>query len=282
MDETSFTKKVFQGIAMGLANVVPGISGGTMALIMDIYKRLIHSINTLPLTLPIKLLKGENVKEDWKQIDFRFLIPVALGVMISTLLLARVMEYFLDQYSTPAYSFFIGLILASLIVVYKHIEPLGITEICAGVMGFLFVFFMMGGNGIDGAHTPLSIFLAGIFSIASMILPGISGSMVLVLVGEYHFMLHALNSLELVTITIFIFGGLVGLFGLSKILEYLLRRSTSITMAFLFGLVFGGLRIPLEKAAEGDIYIPFIVIPAALGAVLLLIMEYYGSRVTYD
>ncbi len=282
MKEISFIKRTLQGTAIGLANVVPGVSGGTMALILGIYRRLIHSINTLPLTLPIQFIRGEDVKEDWNNIDFRFLVPLGIGVIIATLLLARIMEFLLETYSTASYSFFIGLILASLIVVYRYIDPIGAREVLSGVIGSLVAFVVVGGNGMTGSHNPISIFLAGVFAVASMILPGISGSLVLVLLGEYHYMLHALNTLDTFNIIIFISGGLVGLFGFAKLLEYLLDRSTSMTMAFLLGLMFGGLRVPLETAMLNEPSLSHIVIPAAIGALLLYIMEYYRTSVTSD
>ncbi len=282
MKEISFIKRTLQGTAIGLANVVPGVSGGTMALILGIYRRLIHAINTLPLTLPIKFIRGEDVKEDWNDIDFRFLLPLGIGVVIATLLLARVMEFLLETYSTASYSFFIGLILASLFVVYRYIDPTGVREVLSGVIGFLVAFFVVGGNGITGTHNPISIFFGGVFAVASMILPGISGSLVLVLLGEYHYMLHALNTFDIFNIVIFVAGGLVGLFGFAKLLEYMLDRSTSITMAFLFGLMFGGLRVPLKTAMLNDPSLFHIVIPASVGALLLYLMEYHRTKVTSD
>ncbi len=282
MDEISWLKRTLQGIAIGLANVVPGISGGTIALILGIYKRLIFSINTLPLKLPLKLLKGEDIRQDWRSIDFRFLAPLAMGVIIATILLARIMEHLLASHSNASYSFFVGLILASLVLVYRYMDSPGPWEIAMGILGFAVTFLLTGGQLMSGAHTPVTIFAAGAFAIASMILPGISGSSVLVLMGEYDHMLHALNTLDIGTIMIFISGGLIGLFGLARLLEYLLKRSTSVTMAFIFGLVFGGLREPLGTALAGDPPVHMVVIPAVIGATLLLAMEYYRYSVTSD
>lgn len=282
MEEERFFKRVIQGMAMGVANVVPGVSGGTMALILGIYKRLIHSINTLPLGAPIRLLKGEDVREDWNRIDFRFLVPVAVGVILATVLFARVMEYLLETYPARSYSFFIGLILASLVIVYRRIEPIGPRQILLGMVGFFLAFFVVGGQGIEGTHTTLAIFVAGILSIASMIIPGISGSLVLVLIGEYDFMVDALTSMDLKIMFIFVVGGLVGLFGLARVLEYFLKRHTSMTMAFLLGLVFGGLRMPFRNAMADGAHFSYVVIPAMVGAFLLLAMEYYRTRVTSD
>ncbi len=282
MEDKNFMKRALQGIAIGLANVIPGVSGGTIALILGIYKHLIHSINTLPLKLPLKFLKGEDIREDWNNIDFKFLVPVAVGVIIATILLARMMEYLLDTHTNASYSFFVGLILASLLLVYRYMDSPGVRELALGIVGFLVVFLLTGGEGVSGVHNPITIFVAGVFSIASMILPGISGSLVLVLMGEYDYMLHALNTFDLSTIIIFIGGGLVGLFGFAKILDYLLERSTSLTMAFIFGLVFGGLREPFRGAVSGDPHILLVIIPAVAGALLLFVMEYYRAKITSD
>ncbi len=280
MEEIGFIKRTLQGIAMGLANVVPGVSGGTMALILGIYPRLIHSINTLPLRVPIKLIKGEDIKDDIEQIDFRFLVPLALGVIVATLLLARAIGFFLSSYTSATYSFFFGLILASLIVVYRYIDKIGLYEVICGFAGFFFAFFIVGAGGIGGQHTSLSVFLAGVFAIASMILPGISGSFILVFLGEYEYMLSALNSLDLPVIAIFLIGGLIGLFGFAKILEYLLDRAHSATMVFLFGLMFGGLRVPFERAMIDPPSILHVVIPAVVGALMLYVFEYFRTKIT--
>ncbi|MFW6038511.1 MAG: DUF368 domain-containing protein [Candidatus Saliniplasma sp.] len=275
MSSKKYLKRVFEGALMGMANIIPGVSGGTMALVTGIYDRLIRSINTVPLDAPIILLKGdyENFRKKLKEIDYRFLIPLIVGILIGSLLLARAIEFLLYSYPAATYSFFFGLILSGLGVIYKYIEDIDLKTIFWGVVGFLVAFLIVGVPTLQTSPSLPMVFIIGIFVIISMILPGISGAFILIFLQQYDYMLHALNEFNIPVIATFTAGGAVGLFTFSKFLEYLLERHKSGLMSFLFGLMVGGLRAPGAKVIAIDPPMYEIILPAVAGSILVLILE---------
>ncbi|MFO7991005.1 MAG: DUF368 domain-containing protein [Thermoplasmata archaeon] len=274
-------KRVLDGFIIGMANIIPGVSGGTMALIMGIYDRLIHAINTIPLTSPKHIIKGEfsEFKKKIMDIDYDLLLPLGIGIFIATLSGARVIEYLLDSYTAVTYSFFFGLIMASVGVIYKYIEKIDASNIGSAALGFLFAFFFVGLNPIQSNHSLPVIFFSGALAIISMILPGISGSFILVFLQQYHFMITALNDLDMPVIIVFLGGAFSGLFGFSKLLDFLIQHKRSVTMSFLFGLMLGALRVPITKAVSSNPSMLEVVIPAAVGALIVSILElHYVKR----
>ncbi|MFW6176607.1 MAG: DUF368 domain-containing protein [Thermoplasmatota archaeon] len=271
-----FFKRFVEGLLMGAANIIPGVSGGTIALIIGIYDKLIHAINKIPKDLPIPLLKGDvdGFKSKLNDIDFPFLVPIAVGALISIISIARGLEFVMDSYPAITFAFFFGLILASVAVIYKYIEKINIRSIISAIIGFVFVFYVLGIEGIEFGHGPIMIFFSGVVSIVSMILPGISGSYILVILNQFEFMVDALCGLKFSIIIIFSLGALIGIFGFAKLLDYLLQKYPSVSMAFLFGLMLGALRVPLVKSMNNATNIYEIIIPAILGAVFVAILEY--------
>ncbi|MFP4050158.1 MAG: DUF368 domain-containing protein [Thermoplasmata archaeon] len=261
---------------MGGANIIPGVSGGTIALIIGIYDRLIHAINQIPKDLPLPLFKGDidGFKSKLKDIDFPFLAPLAVGALVSIITIARGLEIVMDSYPAITFAFFFGLILVSVAIIYKYIERINFYSILSAFIGFLFVFYILGIEGIEFSHGPITIFFSGMVAIVSMILPGISGSYILLILHQYEYMVEALYSFNFQTIIIFVAGAVVGLFGFAKILDYLLQKYPSISMAFLFGLMVGALRVPLVKSVNNASNIFEIIIPAIIGAALIAILEY--------
>lgn len=259
-----------------MANIIPGVSGGTMALVTGIYDRLIHSINTIPIDAPMILLKGDfqKFRKKLREIDYRFLIPLIFGILIGSLLLARAIEYLLDSLPAATYSFFFGLILAGLGVIYKYIEKIDLKTILWGVGGFLFAFLIVGLPTFQTDPSLPIVFIAGFFAIISMILPGISGAFILIFLQQYDYMLHALNDFDIPVILTFIIGGTVGLFGFSRLLDFLLKNHKSVMMAFLFGLMVGGLRAPGLEIAAISPPLYEIILPALVGSILVILLEY--------
>ncbi len=261
---------------MGMANIIPGVSGGTMALVTGIYDRLIHSINTIPLDAPMTLIKRDfqQFRKKLQEIDYHFLIPLIIGILIGSLLLARAIEFILESHPAATYSFFFGLILAGLGVIYKYIEEIDVRNVFGGVVGFLFAFLIVGLPTLQTDPSLPLVFIIGIFVIISMILPGISGAFILIFLKQYDYMLHALNDLDIPVILTFLAGGVIGLFGFSRLLEFLLKKHKSIMMSFLFGLMVGGLRAPGSEVMAIDPPLYEILLPALLGAVLVIFLEY--------
>ncbi len=271
-----FFKRFVEGLLMGAANIIPGVSGGTIALIIGIYDKLIHAINQIPKDLPLPLFKGDvdGFKSKLNDIDFPFLVPLAVGALVSVVSIARGLDFVMNVYPAITFAFFFGLILASVAVIYKYIENINPYSIISALIGFVFVFYILGIESIEFNHGPLTIFLSGMVAIVSMILPGISGSYILLILHQYEFMVEALYSFNISVLILFSLGALIGIFGFAKILDHLLQKYPSVSMAFLFGLMLGALRVPLVKSMNNASNIYEIIIPAIVGAVFVGILEY--------
>ncbi len=276
MDLKNLVKNLLAGMLMGLANIIPGVSGGTAALVMGIYDRLIHSINKIPKDIPISVLKldPKGVRSRLDKIDFIFLGPLFIGSILAVITIARGLGYLLDTYPAPVYSLFFGLISGSIFVIYKYIDTIDLRVIISALFGIGVISLILTIQGSSDLHHPTLIFIGGMFAIVSMILPGISGSYILIILNQYEYMLEAVYTLDIPVITIFMIGGLVGLFGLAKIMDYLLKKARSVTIAFLFGLMLGALREPLKESVDTATTPLAVVIPAVLGAAVIIMLEY--------
>ncbi|MCC7550494.1 MAG: DUF368 domain-containing protein [Methanobacterium sp.] len=260
---------------MGTADVIPGVSGGTMALITGIYQRLVHAISQINANFIIAALKGNfaKSKEELMKWDFNLFIPLLLGIGLAVLTMSKIMTLMLTAYTATTYAFFFGLILASAGFVYKHVEELNLKNIVFLLIGFVFAILFVGLNPVQANHTLPVIFLSGMVAICAMILPGISGAFILLLLNQYEYMLAALNQLKFVDIITFGIGAVIGILSFSRILNYLLEHHKSITMAFLVGLMVGTLRLPYQKIATSmDSIIP-VIIAGVIGFALVIILE---------
>ena len=266
-----------RGLFMGSADIVPGVSGGTIALITGIYERLIYAISSIKFSFIKPLLKGN--LSDFKtklveEIDFELFIPLFLGIGIAFITLAKVISYLLDTQTAYTFSFFLGLILASAYILYTKLENLNIKLVIITAIGIILSYIFVGLNPIAANHSLIVIFISGLIAICAMILPGISGSFLLLLLGQYQYMLNALNSRNLIEIFVFCIGALIGILGFSKLLNYLLEKYESATMAFLIGIMLGTLRLPLMKisATVKGSWIPCIIL-AVIAFALIIILE---------
>lgn len=266
-----------KGLFMGSADIVPGVSGGTIALITGIYERLISAISSIRFSFLKPLLKGNftDFKEKLiEEIDFELFIPLLLGIGIAFISLAKVISYLLDTQTAYTFSFFLGLILASAYILYTKLENFNIKLIIISVIGIILSYIFVGLNPIATNHSLVVIFISGLIAICAMILPGISGSFLLLLLGQYQYMLNALNSRNLIEILVFGIGALIGILGFSKLLNYLLERYESATMAFLIGIMVGTLRLPIMKitATIQGSWIPCIIL-ALIAFALIIVLE---------
>ncbi|WP_397378914.1 DUF368 domain-containing protein [Pseudomonas sp.] len=228
-----------KGVAMGAADVVPGVSGGTVAFITGIYDDLLRSIASVPAALAL-FLRGRIV-EAWKAANATFLLILLLGIMTSIMSLARVITYLLVEHPIPVWSFFFGLILVSTHLVVREVQRWNASRVFSLLLGVAFAYWITVASPLQWGHDPLSLFLAGAIAICAMILPGISGSFILVLMGLYGFVLNAVKGLDLAVLLIFASGCLVGLVSFAGILRWLLVRWRDLTLTFLTGLMIGSL-----------------------------------------
>ena len=231
-----------KGIGMGAADVVPGVSGGTIAFISGIYEELLDAIKSVNATLFKKLFK-EGIVAAWNHLNANFLVALLLGIAISFLSLAKLMQYLLDNHAVLIWSFFFGLILASTVYVGQKIKKWNIPVIIGAIVGAIVAYIITDiSPAASVTYTPLwFIFVSGAVAICAMILPGISGSFILLLMGQYRYILNALTELKFDVIIVFILGAAIGLISFSNVLSWLLKRFHDITVAILTGFMLGSL-----------------------------------------
>jgi len=234
-----------KGVCMGSADVIPGVSGGTIALITGIYKDLIGALRSFDWAVVQKIVAFD-FKGAMAQVHARFLLVLFLGIVTAILSLARLMNYLLHDHPVPTWSLFFGLIVASVLIVGKQVNG------WLGKAGGCFVAGTISGSIIVNLipiNTPESlwfIFLCGFVAICAMILPGISGAFILLILGKYEFITGTLKNpfltQNIIVIVIFCLGCLIGLAAFSRVLNYLLSKYQNLTLAFLAGLITGSLQ----------------------------------------
>ena len=230
-----------KGIAMGAADVVPGVSGGTIAFISGIYEELLNSISSFNFSL-INVFKNEGFKSVWIKVNGNFLVSLFVGILISVLSLAKLIESMLENHPIVIWSFFFGLVLASIIYIGKQITKWTKGSFLCLILGAILAFYITTLNPMVSANSsPWFLFLAGMIAICAMILPGISGSFILVLLGAYKPVLNALNTKDFVSIIIFLVGAVIGLLSFSRILKWLFSTYKNYTLATLTGFIIGSL-----------------------------------------
>jgi len=231
-----------RGVCMGAADVVPGVSGGTMAFILGIYEELVDSIRNVARPPLWRALLGGRIGEAFAAINGRFLVAVGAGILTAVLSLARGISWLLRNEPVLLWSFFFGLVLASVLVVGQRIPRWTPALWGALALGTVVAFWLVGLVPAQTTEAAWFIFLSGALAICAMILPGISGSFVLVLLGKYQFILDAVNSRDLATLAVFVSGIAVGIVSFAQVLGYLFRRYHDVTVAVLTGLMLGSLR----------------------------------------
>lgn len=229
-----------KGISMGAADVIPGVSGGTVAFITGIYDELINSIKSIDLGV-LKLLVQFKVVDAWRKVNGTFLLCILGGILTSLLSLSKLMTYLLNQYPIQVWSFFFGLILVSSPLIFRDIKKWNTITIVAGVSGIVIAYFI---TIISPTQTPTNlpfIFFCGALAICAMILPGISGAFILLLIGKYEYMITSLISFNIPVIIVFASGCVVGLIGFSKFLGWILTAWRYPALALLAGFMIGSL-----------------------------------------
>jgi len=226
---------------MGAANVVPGVSGGTMALILGIYEELINAIHSFNYNF-LRLISLFKIRQAVSSVSWPFLLPVGLGILLATVSLAKSLSWLLDSYPAIVWSFFFGLILSSVFTVGRVLKEWRVPTITAIGLGTIAAYFLFGLIPVATPEAPWFIFLSGFLAICAMILPGISGAYILVLLGKYRYILDALNNRDFLILFILIAGALVGLLSFVRVIDWLLKRYHDLTMAILIGLMLGSLR----------------------------------------
>ncbi|MBK8973654.1 MAG: DUF368 domain-containing protein [Hahellaceae bacterium] len=230
----------FKGIAMGAADIVPGVSGGTIAFITGIYERLIVALSSLDrqcwLTFRERGLNGV-----WQHIDGTFLIILFAGILTSVISAARLISYLLDNHGIVLWSFFLGLILGSVVFIVKAMRAHNLSTWSGLVAGTLMAYAITELSPAEMVVTPVTLFISGAIAICAMILPGVSGSFLLLIMGMYGHVLGAVKEFDVLVLVIFCSGCLVGLLSFTHFLKWVLRRYHDVTLAVLTGFMLGSL-----------------------------------------
>ena len=288
-----------KGVAMGAADVVPGVSGGTIAFISGIYEELLESIASVNFKT-LKLIKTDGIKVFWEKINGNFLVSLLVGIGISILSLAKLISFLLENHPILVWSFFFGLVLASILYIGKQITKWNIVTVIVLILAAILAYWITTLNPLISGDSPstLFLFLAGAIAICAMILPGISGAFILVLLGAYKPILGAIDNKDIKTIAIVGVGAIVGLLTFSRILKWLFKHYKNSTLAVLTGFVLGslnkiwpwketltwrtnshGIKVPLNEQSispfsfDGESQLMIAIILAIVGFLMILILE---------
>src|SRR5690606_22502077 len=246
---------LFKGMAMGAADVVPGVSGGTLAFISGIYEELISSINNVNLSL-LNTLKKQGIKAFWTKLNGNFLLALLLGIGISILSLAKLISWLMENEPIPLWSFFFGLVVASIILVGKEIKKWNLGVILIFIMGAVIAYYITILPPSENSASLPYLFLSGALAICAMILPGISGAFILVLLGSYKTVLDAVHERDLMIIIAVGLGAIFGLLSFAKLLKWMFTHYKNITLALLTGFILGSLNKiwPWKEVLETKIF----------------------------
>lgn len=283
-----------KGFGMGAANVVPGVSGGTIALLTGIYSDIVGALNAVTEKETWKSLLHGRFREFWRLIKGDFLVALLVGVLLSVFSLAKLVTWCLTYYPILTWAFFFGLILASAVVMVRGIKDFRGADLIPAVIGLALGLVICTMSPTKTTDDIWFIFLCGAISICAMILPGISGSFILLVMGKYHYIMQAITDLNWPVIIMFGVGCVVGILAFAKLLHWLLARWERQTMLVLLGFVFGSLvrvwpwydgeavaaaqLLRTGSASSLDLQIPGAVIWCAVGIAAVVLFELLGSR----
>jgi len=288
-------------MAMGAADVVPGVSGGTIAFISGIYEELITSINNVNIAL-LNTLRKEGIKSFWIKLNGNFLLALLLGIGISVLSLAKLISWLMENEPIPLWSFFFGLVLASILLVGKEIKKWELSTIIIMIVGAAVAYYITQLPPSENSASLPYLFFSGALAICAMILPGISGAFILVLLGSYKTVLDAVHERDLKIIATVGLGAIFGLLSFAKLLKWMFTHYKNLTLALLTGFIVGSLNKiwPWKEVLEtkmfgekiitikeqnvspfsfdGDSQLTSAVILALLGFSVIFILEKLASK----
>ncbi len=229
-----------KGMGMGAADIVPGVSGGTIALITGIYETLLDSIKSFDLEA-LKLMSKFKIVELWKHVNGSFLFALLLGIFTSIFTLSKLITFLMDVHPIPLWSFFCGLIIISSLLILRDIKHWKVGVLLALPIGALLAFWVTSLHPVDSPEALYYTFIAGAIAICAMILPGISGSFLLLILGKYEGILNAVNQKDFFTLGIFAVGCAIGIMLFSRVISWFLKHHHAITIALLSGFMLGSI-----------------------------------------
>ena len=287
---------------MGAADAVPGVSGGTIAFISGIYEELITTISNVNVSL-FKTLIKDGFKPFWKQLNGNFILALLIGIVISFVTFMRLAKYLIENHPILIWSFFFGLIVASIYYVGKEISKWNVSTVLTLIVGAVIAYYITTLPSLANNDSSLYLFLAGALAICAMILPGISGAFILVILGAYKALSDAVHDLDIKRLALFIGGAAVGLLTFSRVLKWLFKHYHNLTLALLTGFILGSLNkvwpwkeviswrtnskgeeVPLieesimPSAFNGDPQVFYAVTLMVLGFLTIFILERLGTK----
>ena len=293
-----------RGIGMGAADVIPGVSGGTIAFITGIYEELIDSLGNINFGA-LRKWKNQGFKAFWKHINGNFFVALFLGIFISVASLAKLVTFLLEEYPVLLWSFFFGLVLSSAILVLRKITEWNVLSFVGLLIGTAVAGYISSIETVASGGESWYIVLSGAIAICAMILPGISGAFILVLLGSYNLVIEGIKDIDLKVIGLFAIGCVVGLLSFSRLLKYLFANFKNIVLAVLSGFLFGSLwkiwpwknRVGEEPLVihsdgkedwmmtnalpanyEGTPELTWAIVLAILGFAIVFVMERFGAK----
>ena len=233
---------LLQGVAIGAANAVPGVSGGTMALIFGIYEELLASIKALGDRQFWQALWQFRFIKAVRYLNWPFLLPLVCGALTAIVLLAQVLEYFLEHQASLVWSFFFGLIAASVFSVGARVQKWHLSTLITFFLGAVVTFSLVGITLTQTPENLIFLFISGALAACAFVLPGISGALILVLLGKYEFIINAVTQNDILSLLVIALGGVIGLITFAKFLSWLFKNYYEFTIALLTGFILGSLR----------------------------------------
>lgn len=304
MEKRSLRHYIFitlKGIAMGAADVVPGVSGGTIAFISGIYEELVGSINNVNISL-FKTLRNDGFNTAWKQLNGNFLLALFVGIFISLFSLATMVSWLLENQPILLWSFFFGLVAASIFFVGKAIEKWNLGTVGMLLVGTAVAYFITTLPPNENIDSLPYLFLSGAIAVCAMILPGISGAFILVLLGSYKTILDAVHERDIEIVVTVALGAIFGLLSFARVLKWMFKNHKNLTLAILTGFILGSLPkiwpwkkiletktfgekvIPIAEknispfAFDGDNQLIFAIVLSIIGFSLIFILEKVASK----
>lgn len=273
---------------MGTADLIPGVSGGTVAFLSGIYEELLHSIKIVSGQF-LKHLFKLKFKEALHSVPFKFLLPLAVGLFTALFSLANLLSYLLAEHPSFVWAFFFGLVLASTWIVLKRVVKWDISDMVAFGVSTIVTYFIVGAIPIETPNNVPFIFLSGMIAICAMILPGISGSFILLLMGKYQQILGAVTNRDVLTLGVFMAGCIIGLSLFSRVLSWLFKHHHDISVAILSGVMLGSVRkiwpwkeVVMTRINSHGEAVPFIernILPSSIdiNVVIIVLLGVLGA-----
>lgn len=278
---------------MGLADLIPGVSGGTIAFLFGIYDELLYSIKLITGQVPRLVLRGK-IKDAFRLIPFVFLLPLGIGIVTAIFGLVQIVTYLLDTQPVLVWAFFFGLVLGSAYIISRRVTQWTTRRIMLLALGFALTFIIVGLPSVGGSTSPLALFATGAIAITAMILPGISGSLIMVLLGQYEIIIKAVADRDFAVLGYFGAGAIIGLALFVRLLTWLLKHYQMAVIAFLVGVMAGSLRriwpwqvtdandVASNILPSFDLTLVWALLLVIVGFVIVFILERAGIAKEHD